>query len=555
MARRIIPHAPGNMLDSALLAVGEVAVDETSLELRVGDGATLGGHALASTAALSAVDGAGKIGFNNRTVADKLLEQAISVQDYMTPEMLASVRGSNPGQVDCSPAFNAAFAEAQAKGRTVFIPDGYYGIGSRLNFGANLTTAQSPAPLGLIGQSKTGTTLKALPTLTGTLLRSWSLAGTTFAYFHIDTSGSTAQAWDMRWRPNDPNRSGPSTQCTMHDILITATNTLAQLPGQSPVTPHLNMDDMNDTYPTNVTVRGGRASQEDCLWSFVASGGLIGMSGCIWTGGYLRWGCQNGDLTRCWGHGIEFATGCLNTTTIISNYPYPNDKRKAVYWSESFASFQSIKGLTIIGGQIGTLKADECYFDLNLYSTVDVFGSEFIGPASVLLGPNCRSDSYATVLVTIHGGKHTGALVPNDVGNVKVICNNFLNDATGYAVTKDWRGTFTPAVWGGNTGGPLISDVSYGKWIRQGNRVDFKFRAAWNEHPGAGSIMRVTGLPGRGDAETIGSAVFDYRGNTLSANVTMTVGPGEIVFYQDGSPLNLPAIGDIIVSGHYTVLS
>ncbi len=490
-----------------------------------------------------------------RTVAAKLGDGPVSVMDYMTPAMIVDVRkGDGIPTIDCAPAFNAAIMAAQNSGRTVYVPDGYYGIGTTIYFGVQNTAGQSNAPPGFIGQSKAGTTLKALPTLTGALLQSWSLAGTTFAHFHLNTEGSVAQAWDCRWRPNDPNRSGPSTQCTFFDILVSGTGTLAQRPNQFPVTPCVNMDDMNDSYPTNMTVRVNDPTHKGCSWSFVGSGGLMAMAGCIWTGGYLRWGAQNGHMDHCWGQGIEFAKGCLNTTVITAGYPYDNNTRKAVYWSESYESYQSIKSLTLVGGQIGTLNADSCYFDLNLYSKVKVIGSEFIGPAKTLLGPNTRTDSFANVLFEIDGGKHTGSLILNDVGGVISTASNFINDADGYAVTKDWRGTFTPVILGGSTASATLPASTYGRWFRQGNRVDFKIRVAWSSHAGSGSPARITGLPHRVDPASVDSVSIEYLGNTFPANSSATIAGNAITFYQDGGTFNVPAIGDVIISGHYTVL-
>lgn len=414
------------------------------------------------------------------------------------------------------------------------------------------TTSKSDAPLGLIGQSKTGTIIKALPGLAGTLLRSWFLAGVVFAYFHLDTTASTAQAWDCRWRPNDPNRAGPSTQCSFHDILVSGTSNLAQLSGQSPVTAHVTMDDMNDSYPTNMTVRVSDPMQKGCAWSFVGGGGLMSMAGCIWAGGYLRWGCQNGEMLHSWGQGIEFASHCLNTTVIMAGYPYPNATRKAVYWSEKFDAFQSVKSLTIIASQIGTLSEGESYFDLNIYSKIKVIGSEFIGPAAALLGPNARSDSFATALVELDGGKHTGNLVLTDKPGVVVVASGFINDATGRAEIKDWRGSFAPMIYGGTQAGGT-ADGTYGRYTRDGNRVHFEARLYWSTHPGAGGPARVVlALPFDVEPQSIGNVSLEYRGSTFPAGVTASLGGFDVSFYDPGQ-FALPASGDIKVSGSLTV--
>ena len=478
-------------------------------------------------------------------------DDTVSVLDFMTAAQIASVR-SRAGDVECTDAVNAAFAHAQDKIKTVYFPNGVYLVGN-LIFGSQNVAGQSSAPVGMIGQSKAATVLKGRPGLTGTLLKSWSLAGVTFRDFAIDTSGTRAQAWDARWRPNDPNRSGPSTQNTIQDIIVTGTPTLAKLPGQLPVTPQVNFDDLNDTYPTNVTVRITDPSHKTCAISFVGSGGLIALVGCIWTGGYLRWGCQNGEMLHSWGTGIEFARGCLNTTTIMAGYPYDNATRKAVYWSESYENYQAIKSLTLIGCQIGTLHADSCYFDLNLYSTVNVIGCEFVGPATVLLGPKTRPGSFASARIKLDGGHHTGNLVVTDVAGVVVTADNFISDATGKAVTKDWRGTFTPLLYGGAGGDGTLVSGSYGRWLRVANIVHYQMRLSWSRHPGAGGAAIIKGLPFEAGATSIGNVTLEFRGGTVPANVSVTIGGGVIVFYQDGAQYNLPATGDIILSGSYTV--
>lgn len=51
MTRRIIPHTTAEVLDPVVLEIGEIAYDETNDQLRVGDGATAGGLALAVASA------------------------------------------------------------------------------------------------------------------------------------------------------------------------------------------------------------------------------------------------------------------------------------------------------------------------------------------------------------------------------------------------------------------------------------------------------------------------------------------------------------------------
>ncbi|WP_454280605.1 hypothetical protein [Sphingomonas sp. Marseille-Q8236] len=309
---------------------------------------------------------------------------------------------------------------------------------------------------------------------------------------------------------------------------------------------------MNDTYPTDVTVRIISATDSNtCAISFEGSGGLMVMRGCIWSQGYLHWGCQNGKIDGCWGMGIQFAAGSVNTTEISSGYIYPNTARGTLLWSESYANFQSVRALTITATQMITFQPTETYSNLNMYSMIKYQGCEFLGPGTTMLGPNSRSDSFATVLVKLEGGKHTGSLSLNDRAGHRYIIEGFINDSTGLVVPNDK--TFVPLVGGQTVTGVGTYTTNTGKWWREGNRVFFEMRITWTAQGGSGPMF-IYDLP----LPAVGSntaARIAYAGNTFGVPAYALISGTIITFFNasTGAALALTATGDLVLSGDYQV--
>ncbi|AJP74783.1 pectate lyase family protein [Sphingomonas hengshuiensis] len=466
--------------------------------------------------------------------------------DFMTPAQAQAVR-ARTGTVEVTDALNKAFEAGQASGRTVYLPDGLYIVGNLL-FGSQNQKGQSAAPLGLQGQSKMGAVLRARPGLRGTLLQSWSLAGVTFSDFSIETTGTDAQAWDCQWKPGP----GPSTQNVIRHIMVTG--------GTAPL--HVNWDNLNDTYPTAVTVRVDDPAAASCGISMVQSGGLSLMRECIWANCYLRFGTQNGKIDGCWGHGIEFAANSLNHVEISAGYLYANPTHRAVLWSQSYQAFQSVRALICIATQFVTeTPGAAAYFELNAYSEMRFLGCQWIGLTKPLLGKRSLSDSYANVLVKIEGGTHSGNLELNENPRFEIECEGFMNFATGRMVTKNRGGTFVPIIRGaGAAAAPYTSgSKTFGRYHRSGNLVRFKMRLEWSAHAGAGSRSRlqIAGLPLAYDPESIDSVSLEYSGTTFAGkHVLPQIANGVIDFLAtDGSTVTLPKSGDLILSGSYTVLA
>jgi hypothetical protein len=506
------------------------------------DGAPLSAGAWVRQPAEGVTYKAAARGARVRPISSKLDETALSVMDFMTPAQANSVR-QRQSTMDCTDAINTAFVHAQNTGRTVYFPDGVYLVGN-LIFGTQSDTGGSSTPLGLQGQSKIGTVLRAKPGLTGTLLKSRSCAGVTFSDFTIETIGTSAQAWDCAWKAG----AGPSTQNVIQNILVTG--------GTAPL--HVDWNDLNDTYPTGVTVRVDDPTARSCGISAVQSGGLSAMHGCIWSGCYLRFGAQNGKLDTCWGHGIEFATGCLNYVEISACYIYANSTHGALLWSQSFSSYQSIRALTCTATQFITLVSNvPVYFNVNAYSTMRFTGCQWIGPTSRLLGKTSRTDSYSNVLVRIDGGAHTGHLILQDIPGFDIECEGFMNDSTGRMVTKTRSGTFIPVVRGGSgrekyAGGREI----YGRYHRQGNLVFFKLRLQWSRYSGPleKDSLQITGFPLEVEPLGASSVSIEYWGGSHTGQIRPTFSDGIVNFFSiDGSPVASSPDGDIILSGFYSV--
>lgn len=476
-------------------------------------------------------------------------EDCINVTKFMAVNGVASAR-LRLDTYDATAAFNLAFEVARATGRNVFVPDGQYLVGN-LIFGTQNQTGQSSSPLGLIGQSKTGTVLKAKPGLTGTLLKSQSVAGVTFRDFSINTMGSTAQAWDCSWKPGP----GPSTQCVIRDIIVTVHNDFPNGPA------HVDWGDLNDTYPNGVTVRpGGQTDYSNCYISMVQSGGLTALNGCIWTGGYMNFGCQNGEFNHCWGHGIQFAVGCLNHVKMQAGYMYANPLRSAIFWSESQAQNSGMKAFVLIGTELNTeMGGIASYFDINLFSMLHLIGCEFIGTAPALFGAVARGDGIGPALCLIQGGTYYPQMVVADVTNgsgIEVEAMGFRNAGTSRMLTKNRARNFTPIIkaQGQPAGTYTVAGSTFGRAHRDGNSVRFKLRLGWTGHTSSG-VAQISGLPWEIQAGGVDGVTAELISlGSSSAGARASIADGMIIFYDSSNnPIALPANGEVILAGHYSV--
>jgi len=479
-------------------------------------------------------------------------EDTISVTKFMPPNGVANAR-LRLHSYDCTAAFNLAFEVARVTARNVYVPDGSYLVGN-LRFGTQSTTVQSPAPCGLIGQSKTGTVLKAKPGLTGTLLQSLSVAGVTFRDFGIDTVGSKAVAWDCAWKAG----AGPSTQCVIENLMITVHDDFTD--GQ---VAHVNWDDLNDSYPRGVTVRAGVTPSYTNLYiSMVQSGGLSAMNGCIWTGGILRFGCQDGEINHSWGTGIEFASGCLNYVRISAGYMYANPVKKTVFWSQSYAPNTGMKSLLIDATQLNSEASPGIlsYFDINLFGSLVIRGSEFIGTAPYLFGDKARGDGIGLSLCRIEAGAHNqlasdGFRDSVNGSRIEVEVEGMRDNVTSRMVTKNRGGAFEPVIRGSTTVGTYKrGTATYGRINRVKNMCHFKIQIDWSDHtaPATDTVV-VTGFPLERDAAPIEHVVIEFADPNF-AGVRASFSGSEIVFYKaDNSLLRLAASGSVIISGYYSV--
>lgn len=340
-----------------------------------------------------------------RTYLDKLRELPISVKDF-------GAKGN--GTDDDTAAINTAFEAARVANKCVYAPAGTY-IVQQLLFGTQATVAQSSAPSCMYGDAWK-TTFKAKAGFTGTVLKAWSIAGVVFENFEIDGNNTAGTCIDSEWKPG----TGPSTQNRYVNIRCNgATGT------------GWNAKNNSDAVFDRVVINGA-GHDKTCL-DFTAPGGLAWILNSIWNNCSLKFGAQNGVIRDSWGHGIQFAQGALNYVELSGVYLYWNTSMQAVLKSESFASFQSVHGLTAIGSQfIGPDSASAGgIIDLNAYSHLDFIGSQFITSGTVnMFGPNARGDSYEKPIVLFQGGSSN--FTPNSTSVFDVNFDGFMNDGSGY---------------------------------------------------------------------------------------------------------------------------
>lgn len=380
--------------------------------------------------------------------------------------------------VDTVP-INKCLEWAKVNKRTVTCADGRYLVGN-LIFGENSSTGQSEAPLGFIGTSRSGCEFHAIPGLTGTLFSGCSLAGVTIRDFSIYTVGTAARAINMDWLPG----VGPSTQNELFRVRVE---------GGTAAT-HVSLRQLNDTWPTELVVNCTNPAQ-CCIDSF-QSGGLTILERCIWSGGYLNLGAQNALVNGCWGFGIQFAQGAVNNIGIVGGYMYPNEARGQNFWSESFASFQSVHSLTIgPATQVITTATNSTagVMDLNVLSGMEFIGVEWIslGGTTPMWGPNCRRDSFQNAFASFRGGSYSNDKITlNEPAQFDIEYKGLMQKTTGYAWRNSTKNYFlsggNAVVVAANTFTPLIPSGSMVagtylltlQWNGNGAGTPFSFQAS-----------------------------------------------------------------------------
>lgn len=381
------------------------------------------------------------------------------------------------GVADDTVPVQACITYAQINRLTVEPSDGVYLVGNIL-FGNQSTTGQATAPIGFVGKSRSGPIFKAKPGTSGTLFQAWSCAGVRFAHFTVDATGTAAKAIDWDWKVG----VGPSTQNIIYDVRV--------LGGTAPVC--VSMDNLNDTFAQDLSVTVSNSSI--CAISARQSGGLTVLDKCIWNGGYLRIGCQNGIINAGYGMGIEFAAGSLNNISAPGIYLYPNtSKGGSSAWSESFTSGNSIHSLTIgPGAQIITSATNSSsgVFDVNLYSSINFEGCEFIslGGNIQMWGPNTRPDAVQPATIKFDGGSYSNMVSMAEPGGFDISYEGFINKLTQVAYRNSSKNYFAR---GGNS-----TNFAANTWyelIPQGVMIEGTYLLTFKwDHAGAGAPFIVT---------------------------------------------------------------
>lgn len=443
------------------------------------------------------------------------------------------------GVADDTVAVNLAYdwATDQSVRPSIFgRPDATYLCGNLL-FGTQSTGSGSDSPAGFIGGGWS-TTLKAKPGTTGIFFKAWSVAGCTFRDFQIDLNGTSANV-DFEWKPG----AGPSCQNTIENIRVIA--------GTAPTV--VNLKNQNDTFPRKLVVNCLTANQ--CAIDMTQSGGLSVITESIWNVGYLKFGCQNGSINGCWGNGIMLSQSCLNYIGINSSYLYANSHLDALIKSESFSSLQSARAISCRDTQFITDNyTSASYFNVNLYSGMNIDNCQFIGPTTALYGASTRNDSFEKALVKITGGSSPNAMVINSITGIKTVTEKFINDNTGFYKISKWIETFTPVISGSVFAGAGTYTLQQGNAYREGNTINVELRVTWTAHTGTGNL-RITGLPFTQSSPGNVGANIGYAGNTFGGTPAIAIVASNIVTFYDfaGAAIAMTGTGDLLISVSYTV--
>lgn len=381
------------------------------------------------------------------------------------------------GIADDTMPVNACCLYAQINRLTVEPSDGVYLVGNII-FGTQSTTGQSSAPLGLVGKSRSGPIFKAKPGTTGTCLQAWSCSGVRFAHFTVDTTGTTAKTIDWDWKAG----VGPSTQNIIYDVRA--------IGGSAAVC--VSMDNLNDTFAQELSVTVSDSSI--CAISARQTGGLTVLDKCIWNGGYLRIGCQNGIINAGYGMGIEFSEGSVNNLSMPGIYLYPNpSKGGSNFWNASFASGNSVHSLTIGPGAQIITSADNSssgVLDVSVYSSIVFAGVEFIslGGNIPMWGPNTRADAVQPTAIKFNGGSYSNMITMAEPTNFFISYDGLINKFTQAAYRNSTKNYYAR---GGNSAN--FAAATYYELIPQNSLIEGVYILTFKwDHAGAGSPFIVT---------------------------------------------------------------
>lgn len=431
---------------------------------------------------------------------------------------------------------NSAFTLATSQGIGVLAPPGTIYIANPLLFGTqNSNNTGSNAPAFFKGAGAWSTVFKATAGFNGIMFQAWSLAGREISDLQFDASNvsNVTAYFHVQW----VGGAGPSCQNTFRNIR-------GVNPPASSAIALMNFDNQNDSTINKIASNG--ATHAGCTWSMVASGGVADVRDIIWNGGFAKFGCQNGKIGgNSWGMGIQFAQGCLNYIHLDSVYLYANSSASALIWSESFASQQSFRALTLTACQLITaLVTPASIFNVNAYSTIDLTGCELIGTGVPFLAATSRRDSFQNVRIRRRGGSHSGGFTFNQLaGFTYDKPQGFLNDSTGFVVPNENSSNVAPVnatLVGAGTPAYTARAIAYDS---QNGNTDIECRVTWTGAT-AGSPLTIN-LPVT--TQVSGSTVgINFYYNGLAQALTGLITGNVLTFFVNpgGAVFNTPASGD-----------
>lgn len=437
--------------------------------------------------------------------------------------------GVSTESADNAAAFNACAAYCTTNNKAMFVPAGTY-ITSAWDFGTNTVGAQSDAPPILFGEG-VETVIKAKSDETDTIINAKNTAGVIMRDFVVDCNSISGTGIDTSW-----HSVGPSLFNRYERIIV-----------------------QNYTNAGWIATNNNDCSFEACMvrlpqggaslaFSLKATGGLVYMKDCIWSDALLYLGAQNYVLTGCWGHGIQFTSGAVNSGVINGGYFYANEDTNAIFSTEAFTAGTLIESMVVNGTWLDLADGTKSIFNVRAAGKLMLNGCTVAPITSTpqLLSNACVADT-GKVIVNFEGGRidNTGGTLGTTYPSNFVVVKNNLNNQG--VVQNNTSGSLTPQLYfgAGNTG-MTTSNAVCRYSVRDGFCFFELLIALTNKGSSTGNAVLFT-LPFTSNATAPDSVVnVAFSNVTYSGQPVAIVGAGAtgVSLYSQTSGSGLAALTD-----------